>query len=309
MKIHKNCAVEKPTASPCVLAIGNFDGVHLGHQALIKKAAALAREQNLSLGVLTFEPHPRLFFQPDSEPFRLTPPHIKQRWLKEAGVENLFIADFNAGLAAMTADEFMQRILQDHLQARHIVVGEDFAFGKGRGGNVEKLKTKFGVTALAPVTNAAGDIYSSTAIRAFLQKADFKSAAAMLGRPWEIEEAVIHGDKRGRELGYPTANQKVEGYIRIPYGIYAVEALIDGETIWRGGAANFGIRPMFQVEKPLLETYIFDFLGDIYGCRLRVRPVRLLRPEIKFDGLEALMQQMKQDCIQARAVLKSAKVL
>lgn len=309
MKIHKNCAFERPSAAPCVLAIGNFDGVHLGHQALIKKAAALARDRNLSFGVLTFEPHPRLFFKPDSDPFRLTPSHIKQKLLEEAGVENLFIADFNAALAAMPAEEFMRQVLQDHLQARHIVVGEDFAFGKGRGGNVDLLKTIFDVTAVPPVKNAAEEIYSSSAVRAFLQKADFRSAAAMLGRPWEIEETVIHGDKRGRELGYPTANQKVEGYFRIPYGIYAVAVLIEGETTWRGGAANFGIRPMFQVEKPLLETYIFDFSGDIYGRWLRVRPVRLLRPEIKFEGIAALMDQMKQDCIQARAVLKSAKIL
>jgi len=287
-----------------VLAIGNFDGVHPGHAALIARAQDIAAAQNLTAAVLTFEPHPREFFAPDGEPFRLTLLPEKARRLAALGAVYIFAPAFDAGFAGLSAAEFMN-FLRDRLHARHIVVGADFAFGKNRAGTVETLRGMFDVTVIDPVTCTDGAVYSSTRIRDLLRRGDFGSAAKLLGRPWEIEAEIVHGDKRGRELGYPTANQRVDRYVRIPFGIYAVQALIEGEEKPRTAVANFGIRPMFRIRQPIFETHIFDFHQSIYGKILRVEPVKYLRPEKIFDGLEALIAQMKQDCLAARAVFKS----
>ncbi len=309
MKLHNNTAIPEE-ALGTVVAIGNFDGVHLGHQALIKKAGEIAHAQNAKLSVLTFEPHPREFFQPQGEPFRLTLLPMKQRLLAELGVAHLFALPFDEALSRLTAEEFIKNILGEGLGAKHVVVGQDFAFGKGRAGNVELLQKAghFGVTALVPVTCAGAEAYSSTRIRSFLKEAKFSEATALLGRDWQVEMPVVHGDKRGRELGYPTANQQVGRYLRLPYGIYAVKVLIEGETNWRGGVANFGIRPMFRIEQPIFETYIFDFTGDLYGKTMRVQPLKYLRGEQAFAGLEALKSQIKQDCHAAVSVLKSQQL-
>jgi len=287
-----------------VLAIGNFDGVHPGHAALIARAQETAGAQKLTAAVLTFEPHPREFFAPDGEPFRLTLLPEKARRLAALGAAYIFAPAFDAGFAGLSAAEFMN-FLRDRLHARHIVVGADFAFGKNRAGTVETLRGMFDVTVIDPVTCTDGAAYSSTRIRDLLRRGDFSSAAKLLGRPWEIEAEIVHGDKRGRELGYPTANQRVDRYVRIPFGIYAVQALLEGEEKPRTAVANFGIRPMFRIRQPIFETHIFDFHQSIYGKVMRVQPVKYLRPEKIFDSLDALIAQMKQDCLEARAVFKS----
>lgn len=287
-----------------VLAIGNFDGVHPGHAALVARARNIAATQKLTAAVLTFEPHPREFFAPDGEPFRLTLLPEKARLLSALGAAYIFAPAFDAGFAGLSAAEFMN-FLRDRLHARHIVVGADFAFGKNRSGTVEMLRDMFDVTVIDPVTCPDGAAYSSTRIRDLLRGGDLKGAAQILGRPWVIEAEIVHGDKRGRELGYPTANQRVDRYVRIPFGIYAVRALIEGEAKPREAVANFGIRPMFRIRQPIFETHIFDFHHQIYGKTMQVEPVKFLRPEKIFEGLDALTAQMKQDCLDARAVFKS----
>jgi len=297
-------------ARGCVVAIGNFDGVHPGHRALIKQAGDIAASLNAPLGIITFEPHPRQFFQPAGEPFRLSLAPMKHRLLQECGAAHIFSLPFNHELSQLTAQEFIDKILVGALNVKHIVVGENFAFGKGRSGTVATLaeSEKFGLTVVQPVASPEGQIYSSSAIRTLLRQGDFAAAEKLLGWPWQIEMPVAHGDKRGRELGYPTANQNVPEYIRIPYGIYAVRVLIEDESQWREGAANFGIRPMFEIAQPIFETFIFDFSSEIYGKNMRVQPVRHLRSEQAFKGIPALIAQMKEDCIAARAVLKSKHV-
>lgn len=313
LQLHKNLNDIPENAKGCVLAIGNFDGVHLGHRALLKQAQSLAQQAGALLGVLTFEPHPREFFQPAGEPFRLTLLPAKQRLLGEIGVDHLFAANFDQSFAALEAEEFTDRILKEQLGARHVVVGEDFAFGKGREGTVDTLRQAeksglFSLTVLAPVANAQKETYSSSAVRALLRQAKFEEAAAMLGSDFQFEADVIHGDKRGRTLGYPTANQDIPRYVRLPFGVYAVRALVEGEQEWRDGAANFGIRPMFKKEQPVLETFILDFAQEIYGKILRVKPVSFLRPEKKFENIMILQEQIKQDCVAAKAVLKSSRL-
>lgn len=307
IKLHNKQNEIPQEAQGAVVAIGNFDGVHLGHRALIEQARQVAAREKAPLAVLTFEPHPREFFKPDGEPFRLTLLPAKQRLMEALGVEHLVALPFDEKLSALDAGEFIRQILVEALKARHVVVGHDFAFGKARGGSVETLQKSgsFGVTALEPVKCDARKAYSSTRIRELLKQAKFEDAATLLGRDWEVEMPVVHGDKRGRELGFPTANQQVGRYLRLPYGIYAVKVKIEGEGTWRGGVANFGIRPMFRIEQPIFETYLFDFDGDLYGKTLRVQPLRYLRGEQAFEGLDALKLQIKQDCQQAMAVLKS----
>lgn len=307
IELHNNLEHIPAAAKGAVIAIGNFDGVHLGHRAVIAKAGDIARAEKVPLGVLTFEPHPREFFRPEGEPFRLTLLDMKERLLAGLGVNQLYAAPFDERLAALTPDEFMHQILAKSLGAKHIVTGGDFAFGRARAGTVDTLRQSglFGVTALDAVNCPASAAYSSTRIRALLKEAKFDEAAALLGWDWQVEMPVVHGDKRGRELGFPTANQQVGRYLRIPYGIYAVKVLLEDETAWRDGVANFGIRPMFRIEQPIFETYIFDFNDDIYGKTMRVRPVKWLRGEQAFSGLDALTRQIKQDCQQAVSVLKS----
>lgn len=291
-------------AKGCVLAIGNFDGVHLGHRALISKTIETARKLNVPAGVMTFEPHPREFFQTGGEPFRLTLLPMKERLISARGVEYIFAVPFDRALASLSAESFIA-LLKEKLNARHVVVGADFSFGKGKTGNTDTLRQALETTVMPPVLCPAGEAYSSTRIRGFLREGKLDEAAALLGRRWEIEAPVVHGNKKGRELGFPTANQNIPRLARIPYGVYAVEALIEKENSWRGGVANFGIRPMFRVNEPLFETFIFNFTQDIYEKTLRVRPLRRLRGEMAFESLDALKARMKQDCLEARAVLES----
>lgn len=306
-----------------VLAIGNFDGVHLGHRSLITAAKRIAQENGAEAAVMTFEPHPREYFgslasksaakdpaSPDDS-FRLTLLPMKKRIFASFGMTQVQAMDFDAALAALSGQDFIDKILVEKLGVSHVVVGRDFAFGARRSGNVDTLLQtervgKFGVSLIDPVVCGRSQVYSSTRIRAHIRAGAFSDAADLLGYRWELEAEVIHGDKRGREFGYPTANMDVTRYVRMPYGVYAVRVRIEGDDRVYGGAANFGIRPMFKLETPLLETFIFDFDSDIYGKSLRVEPLQRLRGEMAFSGIDALREQMKQDCLQARSVVKSA---
>ncbi len=290
-------------------AIGNFDGVHLGHQAVLALAAQAARDCGGPLAVVTFEPHPRQVFQPAAAPFRLMNAEARANRLAKLGVERLYQLPFDGRLSGLTPEAFATEILHDGLGLAHVVVGADFRFGKGRTGGIEDLvalgqRLGFGVTVAELVGHGGAEI-SSTAIRAALSEGRPRDAAAMLGHWHRVEGEVIGGDRRGRDLGYPTANMSIQGLHPPRFGIYAV--LVDVLTgPHRGryqGAASVGVRPMFGENTPNLETFIFDFSGDLYGAHLSVALVDYLRPEAKFDGLDALVRQMDADCLRARAIL------
>lgn len=284
--------------------MGNFDGVHLGHRAVID----LARGQG-PLGVVTFEPHPREYFAPAAPPFRLMNPEARANRLAKLGVERLYQLPFNAALAALTPEGFARDVLAGGLGVRHVVVGADFCFGKGRSGTVADLQRLgnacgFAVT-VADMVQAEGTGISSTAIRTALTEGRPRDAAAMLGHWHRIEGEVIHGEKRGRELGYPTANMALTGLHLPRLGVYAVkvDVLTGPQAGSYGGAASLGVRPMFGENTPNLETFLFDFTGDLYGQHLSVALIDYLRPELKFDGLPGLITQMDADCGQARTIL------
>lgn len=295
-----------------VVAIGNFDGVHRGHQQVIEVAKRRAVDLGAPTAVLSFEPHPRQLFQPDAPPFRLTPFRIRARLIEALGVDLHAVMTFDQVFAAQTAETFIERILVDGFAARHVVIGFDFCFGKNRQGNAETLNGfgdhyGFGVTVVTQASDEAGGAYSSTRIREHLRAGDMRAAAALLGRSWEIEGRVQHGDKRGRELGYPTANIGMADYLRPAFGVYAIQAAVDrgntGQLTWIDGVANLGVRPMFETPTPLLEVHLFDFRGDLYGQHVRVRLVERLRGEAKFDSLDQLITQMNEDSARARAIL------
>jgi riboflavin kinase / FMN adenylyltransferase len=292
-----------------VAAIGNFDGVHLGHRAVIDLAREIATQANAPLGVLTFEPHPRQFFRPDADPFRLMNAAARAHRLEKLQVEKLLELPFNAALSSLSAQEFASQILHTQLGLRHVIVGADFQFGKNRTGHAADLvqfgtELGFGVT-VAPMVTLPGGEVSSTAIRTALTDGKPRDAAAMLGHWHRIEGPVIRGDQRGRELGYPTANMSITGLHPPRFGVYAVKVdVLDGPHQGHyNGAASIGVRPMFGINTPNCETYIFDFKGDLYGANLSVALIDYLRPELKFDGLPALITQMAADCAQARDIL------
>jgi riboflavin kinase/FMN adenylyltransferase len=289
-----------------VIALGNFDGFHRGHQAVVARAVAQARAEGRPAIVATFDPHPAAYFRPDSAPFRLTTILQRARLFAEAGADATLVLGFDAVMAALTPEQFVANHLVARYGAGGIVTGADFTFGKARAGTPEVLAAlgrAHGLTieTVDPVADADGPI-SSSRIRAALQAGDCDTATRLLTRPFAIAGAVVHGDKLGRTIGYPTANIEMGDYLRPRYGIYAVRGVLaDGRMV--EGAANLGIRPSFDPPKELLEPYFFDFSGDLYGQVIEVALVRFLRPEAKFDTLEALMAQMAQDCDEARRVL------
>lgn len=296
-------------ASGAVAAIGNFDGVHLGHQAVIDVARSHARRLDASLAVLTFEPHPRTFFAPGAPPFRLMNAESRANRLEKLGIDLLFELPFDAAQAARPARTFAQDVLADGLGLSHVVVGRDFRFGKGRDGAAEDLprfgaEMGFGAT-VAELVDFGGRDISSTRIREALAAGRPGDAAEMLGHWHRIDGPVLHGDKRGRDLGYPTANMSVEGLHAPRFGVYAV--LVDVLTGPHSGSyeavASAGVRPMFGANTPNIESHLFDFDGDLYGEHLSVALVEWLRPEEKFDGLDALVAQMDRDSAQARGIL------
>lgn len=309
MRIIRDYQFIDPSDRGATAAIGNFDGVHLGHQSVIDLARSAAPDA--PLGVLTFEPHPRAFFTPDARPFRLMGPAARESRLAKLGVSRLYELNFNASLASLSPREFARDVIADGLGLAHVVVGADFCFGKGRAGTVEDLvrfgaEMGFGVT-IAPLLARAEDTVSSTAIRTALSAGRPRDAAAMLGHWHRIEGPVIGGEQRGRELGYPTANMSVEGLHLPAFGVYAVMIdLLEGPYAGSyHGASSLGVRPMFGENRPNLETFIFDFQGDIYGTPVSVALVEHLRGEEKFDSLEALITQMDADCAQARQILEA----
>ncbi|WP_149588416.1 bifunctional riboflavin kinase/FAD synthetase [Tabrizicola flagellatus] len=307
MQIHQDFQWLDPAARGTSCAMGNFDGVHLGHQSVID----LARGRG-PLGIVTFEPHPRQVFAPEAPPFRLMNAEARANRLAKLGVQHLFQLPFNRALAALTPEEFARDVLAKGLGISHVVVGADFCFGKGRAGTARDLAAlgdRFGFdTTIAPLVQIAGREVSSTAIREALSEGRPRDAAAMLGHLHRIEGEVIHGEKRGRELGYPTANMALTGLHLPRFGVYAVkvDVLTGPHAGSYMGAASLGVRPMFAGEVPNLETYLMDFKGDLYGHHLSVALVDFLRPELKFDGLPALIAQMEADCAQARAILSAS---
>ena len=312
MRIIRDTVFIDPADRGAAAAIGNFDGVHLGHQAVIGLARAEAQRIGAPLGIMTFEPHPRSYFAEDLPPFRLMNAEARANRLAKLGVERLYEVPFNAALASLSPREFAQNVIADQLGLRHVVVGADFCFGKGRAGTTADLQAYgaemgFGVTVAALVQQGADNI-SSTAIRDALTEGRPADAAAMLGHWHRIEGAVIRGDQRGRDLGYPTANMSITGLHPPKFGVYAVKVdVLDGPH--KGhyhGAASIGVRPMFGENIPNCETFLFDFKGDLYGATLSVALVDYLRPELKFDGLDALIVQMGADCDQARKILAHA---
>ena len=289
------------------VALGNFDGVHKGHQALLARTAEHAKALDAQLLVLTFEPHPRRFFVPDTGPFRLTMLPAKLRLLAQYGVQAVLAQHFDTAFAALSADAFVGEVLLRGMGARHVVCGYDFTFGARRGGNVEMLremgaKKGFGVTVLDPVMRE-GEIYSSTSIREALRAGWPSEAAELLGHAWEIEGVVEQGDQRGRTIGFPTANVALGEHLRPRFGVYAVRALIDSS--WRNGVANLGRRPTIGKLQENFEVHVFDFDGDLYGQTLRVALIDFIRPEMKFSGLEQLKAQIAADGQAARAILSA----
>ena len=297
-----------PLARGASVALGNFDGVHLGHRSVID----LARQQDAPLGIVTFEPHPRQYFSPDAPAFRLMNAEARANRMEKLGVDILYELPFTAALAGMSAEAFATEVLAEGLGVRHVTVGADFCFGKGRSGTAETLRTLgdrlgFGVS-IAPLLAIGTTEVSSTAIRRALTDGRPRDAARMLGHLHRIEGAVLHGEKRGRELGFPTANMAVEGLHLPRLGVYAVKVdiLTGPDAGSYGGAASLGVRPMFGQNGPNLETHIFDFSGNLYGQHLSIALIDYLRPEMKFDGLPDLITQMDRDCARAREILAEA---
>jgi riboflavin kinase/FMN adenylyltransferase len=286
-----------------IVALGNFDGFHKGHQAVVGRAVARARAEGRPALVATFDPHPVRYFRPDAAPFRLTSLDQRQRLFAGAGADAMIVFRFDGDLAATSAEDFVSHRLLALIGAAGVVTGEDFTFGRQRGGNTEVLARLgaahgFSVDAVGPVAEG-GEAISSSRIRAALKAGDCDTAARLLTRPFAIEGVVEHGDKRGRTLGYPTANLSLGSYLRPRFGIYAVRGRLPGGTVVPG-AASLGIRPTFDPPKELLEPFFFDFSGDLYGSTIEVELVSFLRPEEKFAGLDELKAQMEADCAEAR---------
>jgi riboflavin kinase/FMN adenylyltransferase len=294
-----------------VVAIGNFDGVHRGHRALIAEARRQAEAKGVPLAVLSFEPHPQEYFRPSPDCFRLTPLRTKARLLADLGVDVLFALPFDGDMARRSPEDFVENILVKGLGISAVVVGHDFEFGQKRAGNLNTLrilgqKCGFSVTAFDTVTASGDDKISSTLIRQLLKQAKPEDAARLLGHPWTIEARVEHGDARGRTMGFPTANMHLNHCLAPAYGVYAVRvAILEGDhaVARHDGVANFGIRPMYQVNVPLLETHLFDFDGDLYGKYLSVEMIKYIRPEAKFPSLADLIAQIGADAARARAIL------
>ena len=286
-----------------IVALGNFDGFHKGHQAVVARAVHRARAEGRPVLVATFDPHPVRHFKPDLPPFRLTTLDQRQRLFAAAGADAMIVFRFDDELASVTAPDFVTDYLASRIGAAGVVTGEDFTFGKGRGGNVESLMflgraSRMSVDSVAPVVED-GEPVSSSRIREALQAGDCTTAARLLTRPFAIEGVVEHGDKRGRALGYPTANIVLANYLRPRFGVYAVRGRLDDGRVL-DGAANLGTRPTFDPPKELLEPCFFDFDADLYGRTVEVELVSFLRDEARFDDIEALKAQMAADCELAR---------
>ena len=311
MRIFRHFGDVPPALKGAVVAIGNFDGVHRGHRALIAEAKMQAEARRGPLAVLSFEPHPQEYFKPSPECFRLTPLRTKARLLADLGVDALFALTFDGDMARRSPQDFVLNVLVEALGISGAVVGHDFEFGQKRAGNLATLAYMgemegFSVTAFDTVTASGDEKISSTLIRRLLKEARPEEAARLLGRPWAVEARVEHGDARGREMGFPTANMHLGHCLAPAFGVYAVRVNIlegDRAVARHDGVANFGIRPMYQVKVPLMETHLFDFNGDLYGKYLSVELIRYIRPEAKFASLPDLIAQIGDDAAKAREIL------
>ncbi len=293
------------------IALGNFDGLHAGHRAVIESARKEAQRLDAPLGVATFEPAPRRFFQPDAPPFRLMTPARRQIALDALQINALHLLRFDAVMAAMTDREFCERVIVDEVGARSVSVGFDFRFGKGRMGDADSLRRHgadlgFDVCIVDEVKDA-GEKVSSSAIRAAIERGDMDEARRGLGEWWTTDAVVEHGEKRGRTLGFPTANMQLGEIVHPAHGVYAVWARQDEEAVWRPGVASFGRTPTTGLRDPLLEVVIFDWSGDLYGKRLHTAFAKFLRPQTHFAGLEELIAAMNQDAANARDLLANQR--
>jgi riboflavin kinase/FMN adenylyltransferase len=297
----------EPVDQGASTAFGNFDGVHLGHQRVIAAAKAAAERLGAPLGVISFEPHPRRWFQPEAAPFRVMSVNQQARALAELGVDLFYILPFGAELAGMSAEDFARLVLHEGLKVRHVAAGFDVTFGKGRTGSGESLEALgralgFGVTIVERVDDAHGVKLSSSAVREALEAGRPEEAAVILGRPFAIEGVVAHGDKRGRLLGFPTANIELGDYVRPAFGVYAtLIRLPDGREV--KGVANLGRRPTVSGTVERLEVHLFDFEEDLYGQTVETALISFLRPETRFDSLDALKAQIAEDAVAARKAL------
>lgn len=293
-----------------IVALGNFDGFHLGHQAVVGRAVARARAEGRPALVATFDPHPVRHFRPDAPPFRLTTLNQRERLFAAAGADAMLVFRFGQELATTSAEDFVHRWLCDRIGAAGVATGEDFTFGKGRAGNIGVLRALaeergMSVDAVGPVL-LDGEPVSSSRVREALGRGDCAAAARLLTRPFAVEGIVEHGDKRGRRLGWPTANLSLGKYLRPRYGIYAVRGRL-AEGTMLDGVASLGVRPTFDPPKELLEPTFFDWSGDLYGQCIEVEFHHWLRGEERFESVPALKAQMDRDAESARALLKSAR--
>lgn len=288
-----------------VVAIGNFDGFHQGHRAVVEKAVAIGKQTGRPVVLMTFEPHPSAFFRPGSRTFRITPIRSKVRAICRLPIDGFFVFSFNHDFAEMDADEFIREVLINGLHAAHIVVGEDYGFGKNRQGDVNYIRKQYpalSVTAVSKLRDEHGEIISSSRIRAFLRDGAVEKASDLMEHPFEIEGYVIHGAQRGRQIGYPTINIEPNDSIIPKSGVYAARVEIDGKM--RNAVANIGTRPTVNGQGILLEAHILDFSRDLYGERLRVQLVSFIRPEIHFASMDELKQQIGKDTQTVRRILK-----
>ena len=310
MRILREIASLPREVRGAALAIGNFDGVHLGHRAVIGEAGRAAHAEGLPWAVLTFEPHPRSLFAPASPPFRLTPFPAKAREIAALGVEAMVVIRFDRTFSRLAAEAFIDEVLVDALRVRHVVSGYDFVFGHNRSGSSRLLLGKgdekdFTFTSVPAQRDADGAVYSSTRARECLAAGDMAGVARVLGRPYEIEGRVVVGARRGRTIGFPTANIGLDDHARPARGVYAVRVADAAEPrpAWRDGVANLGLRPTFDGTMESLEAFLFDFDGDLYDRTLRVALIAHLRPERAFDGVESLKAQIAVDAAAARGLL------
>ncbi|HXZ68032.1 MAG TPA: bifunctional riboflavin kinase/FAD synthetase [Alphaproteobacteria bacterium] len=312
MKVVRQYNSLSPKDRGAVVALGNFDGVHLGHQAVLAAAKREALGLGVPFAVLVFEPHPREFFRPEGEDFRLTPMPVKARVLASLGADIVYALPFDTEMAAKLAQEFVIDVLVNGLQIVHAVVGEDFRFGRGRSGDAAVLgymgeMEGFGTSFVKPIIGAEGEI-SSTHIRDLLRHGKPEEAAKMLGRSWAIQGRVRPGDQRGRTIGFPTANLTLDGYLKPAFGIYAIKVeVLSGSYagMHYDGVGYVGKRPTFGKTDIILEANLFDFKGDLYDAEISVDMRAFIRYDQKFDGVDALMAQMAKDAERARALLAS----
>jgi riboflavin kinase / FMN adenylyltransferase len=307
MEIYDDWKAIPPRAHGTTLALGAFDGLHLGHVAVLR--AAQAARPDARLAVAAFEPPPKCYFVgPDAPAFRLNTPRLRAERAADVGAQVMFSIGFDVTMASMRAPNFVTEVLVKSLAPVHVTVGHDFAFGAGRAGNGALLKEMgrdlgFGVTIVPPVLDHSGVRFSSTRVREAIKTGHLAMVTTLLGRPWRVEGVVVDGQKRGRTIGFPTANIYLEGQLAPRFGVYAVRVNIVGEPKWYSGVANFGRTPTTGLREPLMEVNLFDFDGDLYGKRLEVGLHAFLRPEMKFDGFEALVAQIGRDAEEAKVIL------